>query len=343
MTMLIAGGYAGTGARGLYPLDLTDGVLRVGDPIAPVVNVSAGVVVPGTRRWFVVDEAAGRIVALDAATGWQPSVSFGSGGIDPCHLALDASAGSLAVANYGDGAVALFRIDPDTGRPSGAPAIHRHRGSGPVKDRQAGPHAHWVGFDPAGRLYAVDLGADRILLFHPRQGALGEPVVAHVAPPGSGPRQLAFHPSRPVAYLLCELASTLTVLRVGGRGMLTAERTWPMLPVGTTVESLGGAIVLNDAGTRLHVSNRGHDSIATFALDASGDATPLGHVPTGGRSPRFLLVADGHLLVAHEQAGGVTLLPLDAGGIPQPPAGRADVPGACFLGLLSPRDGGQPG
>jgi len=336
MTRLIAGGYAGPGARGLYPLEPTaDGVLQVGDPVAPVVNVSAGVALPGSGRWFVVDEAAAHIHLLDATSGWLSLASFASGGVDPCHLALSGAGDLLAVANYGDGVVALFRLDPETNRPLGAPSIHRNAGSGPNPERQAGPHAHWVGFGPNDVLYVVDLGIDRILKFHPQGGVLGEATLAHVAPSGSGPRQLVFHPTRPMAYLLSELASTLTVLRVGGGGGLTAERSFPMLPAGTQTESLGGAIALNVEGTRLYASNRGHDSIATFALDAVGNVTPLGHTPTGGQSPRFLLLSDDHLLVAHEQAGGVTLLPLDADGLPQSSTARADVPGACFLGVLS--------
>jgi len=249
-------------------------------------------------------------------------------------LALDASARLLTVANYDSGTVALFRLDPYSGLPVAPPAIHQSEGSAPTPERQDGPHAHWVGFAPNGRLYATDLGTDRVLAFDVDAGTLGAPMVAHVALPGSGPRQLAFHPTLSIAFLVSELASTLTVLRVGEDGALTIEATLSTLPADAAPGSLGGAITLNPAGTRLYVSNRGHDSVAAFAIGLAGEATPLGHTRTGGSSPRFLLLVDDHLLVAHEQAGGVTVLPIDTDGRPRPPIARADVPGAAFLGAL---------
>lgn len=321
---LFAGGYAAAGARGLYPLSLEGKALSVGEPVSSVVNVSGGLRVPGTERWFLVDESAGLIRLLDAGDGWRELACVPSGGVGPCHLALDS--GTLAAANYENGTVALFALN-DEGRPQGTPRVFQHKGNGSDADRQKGPHAHWVGF-AHGRLYAADLGADRIFTYSTTVDA------AYVAPPGSGPRQLAFHPRLPVAYLVSELASTLTVLRVGEDGALIAARILTTLPPDAG-ESLGGAIRLSDDASRLYVSNRGHDSIAAFAVQQDGDITLLSHTPTGGSSPRFLLLADGHLLVAHEKSGGVTLLPLDGEGCPSAPVARADVPGAAFLGVLA--------
>lgn len=330
---LIAGGYADGGAQGLYPLVLEAGALLVDAPLAPVVNVSAGVRIPGAGRWFVVDEHASRIMLLDSDDSWRPLASIASGGREPCHLALDPDARLLAAANYGSGTVALFRLDAD-GLPVAPPSLHQAQGGGPVAERQGGPHAHWVGFAPGGRLYSVDLGTDRVLRFPvDAAGTLPAPAIAYRAPPGSGPRQLAFHPGLPLALLVSELSSTLTVLRIEPDGTLTAKCIVSTLPAGAPSGSLCGAIALGRGGTRVYVSNRGHDSIATFALDEAGGVTLLGHVASGGRSPRFLLLAGESLLVAHEQAGGVTLLPLDGEGRPQAPVVAADVPGAAFLGV----------
>ncbi|MGN7159800.1 lactonase family protein [Sphingomonas sp. SAFR-052] len=320
----IAGGYADAGAVGLYLLRSAHDRLRVERVVAPAQNVSAGV-----RRgnyWYLVDEVAGTVVVLDAATGWRQVACFASGGDAPCHLALDAAATLLAVANYGDGTIALFAID-DHGLPSGVPDRYRHDGHGPVADRQAGPHAHWVGFGPAGDLYVTDLGSDCILTFAPEAGQLGTPRIAYRAPAGSGPRQIAFHPKLPVLYLVSELASTLTVLDRQVDGMLVARQTVSTVPAGA--DNLAGAILRD--GDRLYVTNRGHDSVARFEITADGSVRAIDDRPSGGVSPRFVALDGDRLLVAHEKTGGVTLVPIDDDRI----LARADVPGAAFLGAYA--------
>ena len=328
MIRLIAGGYADAGAEGLYPLALADGTLVVGAPVPGIVNVSAGVR-RADEQWYLVDEGAGQVLLVDGAADWRVVARCASGGEGPCHMALGRDGRGLSVANYDSGDVAVL-----AGGENGEPcpiATHREAGSGPDPDRQAGPHAHWVGFGPDGQLYATDLGTDRVLAFASER--LDGAEVVFAAPPGSGPRQIAFHPKKSRAYLVSELASTLTVLdRSGPRW--DALATLSTLPRNAPAGSLGGAISINDAGTRLYVSNRGHDSVATFALDFEGEATAIGHVTSGGASPRFLLLVGDCLLVAHEQSGGVTLLPLDGEGRPQSLITRADVPGAAFLGVI---------
>ena len=329
MIRLIAGGYAEAGAEGLYPLALADGTLSVGAPVPGIVNVSAGVRPADGERWFLVDERAGEVLLVNGGMGWRVIARHPSGGAGPCHLALGPDGRTLAVANYDSGDVAVLAIDEQA--EARLAATHREAGSGPDPERQAGPHAHWVGFGPDGRLYATDLGTDRVLAFASER--LDEAGVVFAAPPGSGPRQIAFHPLESRAYLVSELASTLTVLdRSGPRW--AARATLSTLPPDAPGENLGGAIAINEAGSRLFVSNRGHDSVATFALDDEGDATAIGHVASGGASPRFLLLVKDNLLVAHEQSGGVTLLPLDGDGRPQPTIAHADVPGAAYWGVI---------
>lgn len=339
VTRVITGGYADQGAQELRILHMEDGSIADAAPAAAIVNVSAGIRIPGTDHWLFVDESAGRVVLADGGNDWRILASVPSGGEGPCHLALDAEARMLAVANYDSGSVALFALDAE-GHPLAPPALHQNAGKGPDPERQEGPHAHWVGFGPDGRLYVADLGLDRVLAFavDAVTPSLGEPRPVLVAPPGSGPRQLAFHPSLPVAYLVSELASTLTVLDMprGSDAPWTVRQTLPTLPVGAAEENLAGAIAMSADGRHLYVTNRGHDSVAAFLLGPNGKATSLGHAPSGGRSPRYLLLLPDHrhLLVAHEESGGVTVLPVDTAGVPHPPCARVDMPGAAFLALL---------
>lgn len=269
MIRLIAGGYADAGAAGLYPLVLECGTLSSGAPVAGIANVSAGVRVAGTARWFVVDERAGRVLLVDSDADWQVIVSNPSGGAGPYHLALAAGGEALAVANCDSGDVAVLAID-EAGLPLRLDS-HREAGGGPDAERQEGPHAHWVGYGHYGRLYATDLGTDRVLAFAPDD--LGHVAAAFAAPPGSGPRQIAFHPVLARAYLVSELASTLTVLDCSAARWV-AMATLSTLPDHAEEENLGGAIAINDVGTRVYVSNRGHDSIATFAIVTERDALP---------------------------------------------------------------------
>ena len=319
----IVGGYAEAGATGLYLVRHRTGRLHVESVVAPIRNVSAGV-----RRdaalWYLVDEVAGEVVLVDCVD-WREVARFVSGGDAPCHLALDASRTMRAVAHDEDGTIALFALD-DRGLPTGDPDRYRDDGHGPDPERQAGPHAHWVGSTPEGTLYATDLGRDCVLGYLLHGGRLGLAEIAFTAPPGSGPRQIAFHPDRSILYLLSELASTLTVLDRGDDGRLVARQCVSTLP--SPDDSLGGAILIDR--DRLYVTNRGHDSVATFAIETDGMVRLVGHRASGGVSPRFLAIDGDNLLIAHEKQGGVTLLPRHG-----PILARADVPGAAFLGAIS--------
>jgi 6-phosphogluconolactonase len=144
---------------------------------------------------------------------------------------------------------------------------------------------------------------------------------------------MAFHHALPIVYLVSELASTLTVLRRQSSDTLIAEAIHSTLPPGVTARSLGGAIALDPQHGRLYVSNRGHDTIATFAVDAEGGVERIGCCATGGQSPRFILVDGDQLLVAHEEGGGVIRLPLGEDRLPRPREARAAIPGAAFLSV----------
>jgi predicted dienelactone hydrolase len=98
--------------------------------------------------------------------------------------------------------------------------------------------------------------------------------LAYRAPAGSGPRHLLFHPAQSIGLLVSELASTLSLLEVTGDG-LALRAQCSTLPTGFAGDSLGGHLALNVAGDRVYVSNREHDSIAVFALDAANRALEL--------------------------------------------------------------------
>lgn len=335
---LLVGTYQRLGGRGLISLQATDRQLAVGPAIADIADASFGLRVAPGRYVFAVEQPRGKLTELHQEQGaWRSRPGGVTEGSAPCHLAMDMTGRHLAVANYESGSIALFRVEK--GAPiSSAPAAHRQLvGGGPNRERQEGPHAHWVGFGGDGRtLYVADLGSDRILRVgvDTAKSTLGEPQIAYQAPAGSGPRHLAFHHDRPLAFLISELASTLTVLNIGEDGDLHPVQTISTLPFGAG-ESLGGAILLNDAGDRLYVTNRGHDSIGVFGVH-DGGIEAMQFLDSGGASPRFLLLAEEErrLFVANEEGGTVCQFDIGEDGRLDPIGDPARIEGAVFLARL---------
>ena len=124
--------------------------------------------------------------------------------------------------------------------------------------------------------------------------------------PGAGPRHFTFHPNGRIAYIINELDSTVTAANWDAKaGTLTSFQTVPTLPEGWAGENTTAEIVIHPNGRLLFGSNRGHDSIAVFAVDAKGKLTPREHVSTHGQQPRnFVLDPTGSFLLAANQKSG---------------------------------------
>lgn len=340
---LLVGTYARNGGKGLQALHpAPDGGWIVGEAFAAAQNASFGTYSARHGLYYFVDEQAeGAVGAFrEGSAGLEQVARVRTQGADPCYVALNRDESLLAVANYGSGSIALFRLDERTGAPLEPPAVHQNAGRGPVTDRQEGPHAHCACFSPDQRwLFHVDLGTDEVLAHAVDAGSavLGEWTVAYPAPAGSGPRHLVFHPALPLAVLASELASTLTVLRLEGGG-LVEQQTLSTLPQGFAGESLAGHLSIDRAGKRVYVTNRGHDSIAVFSWDEAGELELRQHVPSGGASPRsfVLLEAERQLLVANEEGESVTAFRLQSDGTLSPHHADIPLPGAAFL-LVAPQ------
>ena len=332
---LIAGTYAREGGPGLVPLTASSSGWVAGHPLSAIRNASFGVRAGASGVRYLLDEQEkGRVGVYDRSL--RLLGDFSTLGADPCHAALSPDGGMLAAANYSSGSVAVWRIDRDTGRPVGQARLVVHSGSGPNRARQAGPHAHWVGFAMGGRLlHAVDLGADAIFAHRldQRSGAIISSSLAYRAPVGSGPRHLARHPRLRIAYLVSELANMVTVLTARPDGTFAAKGSVSTLPAEFVGTSTAAHIALNSGGTRLYVSNRGHDSIAVFAIDAAGGLTLIQHVGSGGRGPRLFLLVEGRgeMLVANQRSGNVSRLPLGKDGRLGAAANGTAIPGVVFL------------
>lgn len=328
------GTYSGGGGAGVYPLSQTG---KLGAPYTDARNASFGTYSSRFDCHYLVDEQDDGALGVHrrTASGWVRLAHVPVDGAAPCHIALDHTQSCVALANYASGSVSLFKLDPTTGLPIGQPEVRANTGSGPNAERQQSPHAHWVGFGLDNRfLYATDLGTDEVLAFafDAEKGTLGEPHIAVKTTPGAGPRHLLFHEQHPrSAYLACELDSTLLTLDVEDND-LKSRASVSTLPAGWPGANIVAHIAANAAGDRLYVSNRGHDSIAVFALNEHGDPTLLQHVASGGVSPRFFIMVekDRKLIVVHERDQRVTILDILPDGTLAPTETAAHVPGAAF-------------
>lgn len=249
--------------------------------------------------------------AIDAQTGQLKLLNQQpSGGDGPCHLSVDPSGKNVLVANYGGGSIEVIPVGEDG--QLGPPSVFiQHQGSSVNRQRQAGPHAHFITPDPSNRFGLVcDLGLDevRIYRFDPAKNSLsakeppGWPIKA-----GSGPRHLAFHPKAPYAYVINEMACTLCAFKYdsqSGFGVteLQTVSTLPsdqeMKPSFSTAE-----IEVHPSGKFLYGSNRGHNSIVVFAIEEkTGKLTYVENQPTQGKTPRhFAIDPSGKYLLAENQ------------------------------------------
>lgn len=230
----------------------------------------------------------------------------------PCYVSLDPEQRWLAVANYCGASVTLYMLEPG-GKPSDAVVRLRHSGSGPNPDRQEAPHPHAAVYDPRdGRyLFVPDLGLDQVMIYE--KGGDGTDWTSRGAAslaPGDGPRHFVFHPDGRSAYLANELSSSVTRFVYPEPGKLERRETLSTLPAEYRGESTCAEIIVSPDGRFVYVSNRGHDSIAVFAVDGStGELSAAGHVSTRGRTPRnFAMTPDGKwLLAANQETNNIVL------------------------------------
>ncbi|WP_161889115.1 lactonase family protein [Pontibacter russatus] len=264
----------------------------------------------GAVSAFSVDQQTGDLTLLNQVA---------SKGGAPCYISLGEGGKTALVANYSGGNVAAFPIQ-DNGQLAGAADVEQHKGTGPNKDRQEAPHAHYIAPSLDNKyVYSVDLGIDKILGYRLDSGSgtltPTEPAVAFAAAPAAGPRQMAFHPDGKYAYVINELNSTMTALAYDGNNGTFAEvQTLPTIPSDYGKDNFPAAVRVSPDGKFLYGSNRGHNSIVVYGLDENtGKMTYVENVPTGGDWPRDMTIdlTGNVLLVANERSNSITSFKID--------------------------------
>lgn len=303
-----------TDSKGIYAFDFdsSSGQLIVRGLAAATPNPSFVVIHPSGKFAYAANEAGKQSTitafSVDAKTAKLTQLNqLPALGQDPCYLSFDKTGKFLFVANYSSGNVVVFPIRAD-GRLGEHTALMQHHGTGPNKQRQEAPHAHWIEAAPDNRfVFVSDLGLDEILVyrFDAAKGTLtpNDLPFARLAA-AAGPRHATFSPNGKFFYVVSELNSTVTAFAYDSiKGALSELQVISTLPQGFEGRNDDAEITIHPSGKWLFASNRGHDTIAVFAIDpASGKLQPTGDFSTGGKEPRhFAIDPTGNFLLTENQ------------------------------------------
>lgn len=331
--------YVGTytspkGSQGIQRclFDSSTGTLSEPEVAAKVTSPSFVNFSPDGKTLYAVGEASGKngggvyAFRVDAKTGELTKLSEeGSVGSGPCHVSASPDGNTVLVANYGGGSTTAFSTKPD-GSLAKQTAFFQHTGSSINKGRQKEPHAHCTAFDNSGKFgYVADLGTDMVMIY--AVGGMGEVTAAKPAsfklPAGAGPRHLQLNADNSIVYVCGELDSTINVVQMNAAaGQYEVVQSVSTLPGGKPVAGNSTAEVrIHPNGKFVYVSNRGHNSIAAFAIEDGGKVKPIGHATEGIKVPRnFNIDPSGQwMIVANQDGESLKVFKINATtGIPEP-------------------------
>lgn len=284
-----------------FERDPASGVLkRLGETSCPA--EPACMATSRDRKLLLVSyRSSGQLASfrIDWKDGSLTPINAVDGGADPAYLLTDRTNKYLLAAYYQDNKVTVHRLD------------ERGAISAAIQTAPTAQRAHGLAIDQANRqLFVPHTGANRIyqFKFDAKSGRLrpaDPPFVASAEP--DQPRHLVLHPSDRWAYTSNEAGDSIGVYAVNrDRGTLKSRQT-----VSTIPSSFDGAknstsrCEMTPNGRFVYVANRGHDSIAGFAINQDkGTVTALGQTKTEQTPRSFSIDSTGKFLYAAGQASG---------------------------------------
>ncbi|OQS00526.1 hypothetical protein THRCLA_05929 [Thraustotheca clavata] len=330
---------------GVYALQVDESTGKMELQTVTDVGVNPSFVCAGNGLAFVVNECADEVDG--SRTGFvraylikedgslelkNTQLTHGS---YPCHCCIDPEGEFVAVANYGGGSVALFPIQQDGSIQPASTVVQFEGASLAVPSRQEAPHCHSTTWLDKKTLLALDLGNDKVMqLTLNASGELVEhPEVPFILqPPGAGPRHLSLHPTLPFAYVIHELSNTLSVYERESNGSLaatpiqTVSTRKPEL-VKTDSFSLNAEVQVSPSGQTLTCSNRGDDTLVTFAIGQDGRVGEPSFVSSGGTFPRhFVHISDKLLLSANQNSDTIVAYYVHENGTLEPTGESIEIP-----------------
>lgn len=291
----------------VFRLDPRDGTLSAVDAVTLESGPTALCVDPRQKHLYASLRGAGELAsfAINPATGKlkllnKVSIGKNDGAVA---LAVDRSGRWLASASYGSGKIMTHAIKEDGSLKA------------PAADTvETARSAHFITSDSQGRfLFVPHVGPNAVYQFwlDPETGKLTSAGKVGGGM-GKGPRHLAFHPRLPMAFSSNEKGNSITAWRFDPETGLKAGEILSTLPTGFTGMNSTADVKVHPSGKFVWVSNRGHDSLAGFAIDERGKLSPLGHTPTEKVPRSFEVDPDGrYLFSAGENSGRLAVYRID--------------------------------
>lgn len=315
---VLLGGYTRHEGQGIYRADFDSdtGAMSTPEPYITSLGSPTYMAVSNAGIAYAVDATDGKggVAAIDL--NQNPPVLLNTvlePGTSPAHISIDEKRQLVFAANYHEGRVNVYKINADhTITPTD---VARHHGHGP-KPEQDASHVHFAGLTPDGRLAVIDLGTDEVYTYPLNdEGKLDTPAILKLAP-GFGPRHLVFHHSKPIAYLLAELSSQITVLQYDpASGRFTQGQTLKTIPADWTKHNGAAAIRISADSRFIYVTNRGYNSVTVFEVSEDGQSlTEIQQIPSEGDFPRdaALDLSENFLLAVNQNTSNGTLYKRDS-------------------------------
>lgn len=312
-------GHVNGQAEGIYTIYLEEetGKLRYGKTVAKLINPSFVKTSRDSRNVYAVSELG----PGDAKSGFVYSYKIlqddnleeigkiSSEGFAPCYLTEDASGQFIFVANYVGGVVVMYR-KTENGSLEKLQKI--------TLENPEDSHPHSINITSNNKyVYITDLGNDRIWIYELNQEeqTIQPHNTAYIQlPQGAGPRHFTFSKDQDFAYSINELNSTVSTFKVENTGALSEIQTLSSVPDNFEYENSAADIHLHPGGDYLYVSNRGHNSIAGYKINAeTGNLNLLGFTATQGSTPRnFGISPNGtFLFVANQDSNTIVPFKID--------------------------------
>ncbi len=227
--------------------------------------------------------------------------TFNVQGTDPCHVEMSPERSFVSVANFASGSVTIFELDK-AGNMMPWETFFQHDGSSVHPIRQKGPHAHATVFSKREKVFYVpDLGMDKVVAYSYENGITPSEKHTIGVEAGGGPRSGEYSADGKHFYLINEISSQV-LHYVEKNGLLEYVSIVETLPEDFVGNNICSDIHISLCGGYLYASNRGHDSLAVYKIDAQGELSLIQRVSSGGKTPRnFSLDKSGKWLLCGNQ------------------------------------------
>jgi 6-phosphogluconolactonase len=237
---------------------------------------------------FRIDPATGKLKLLGtAALGKGENAAF---------VGTDRTGKWLLSASYNAGKTVVHKINEDGIIQTPA-----------VQTVETAKTAHSVFTDRDNRWVFVPHVAPNAVFQFRFDAATGKLTEAGKAPGGAekaGPRHLAFHPTQNLAFTSDESGSSITAYRFDPDSGLKPVQTLSTLPADFKAQNSTADVKVHPNGKFVWVSNRGHDSLAGFAIDSTGKLSPIGQTPTEKTPRSFDIDPDGRFVFGAGEGNG---------------------------------------